>query len=129
MLAIDIEPYGADCPGAGNVDAGFIEGWYDGVRQAGYAPLFYGNGTRGTEFARAWCGAVNAIPTIATASSLWSFEPSLSGYYSKAKPPNYAPFDTGCPGNTLAWQYRLSGGTGVDVDQDEALSNLALWFP
>jgi len=129
LLAIDIEPYGAQCPGAAAVDAGFIEGWYDGVREAGYFPVFYGNSTQGTEFASAWCSAVAAIPSIATGSSLWSFEPSLLGYYSKAKAPNYGPFDTGCAGNILAWQYRLSGGTGVDVDQDEALSSLALWYP
>jgi hypothetical protein len=129
LLAIDIEPYGAQCPGAAAVDAGFIEGWYDGVRDAGYFPVYYGNSTRGTEFASAWCAAVAAIPSIATGSHLWSFEPSLLGYFSKAKAPDYSPFDPGCPGNVLAWQYRLSGGTGVDVDQDEAISSLPLWFP
>jgi glycoside hydrolase-like protein len=129
LLAIDIEPYGVQCPGAAAVDAGFIGGWYDGVRAAGYFPVFYGNSTQGTEFARAWCAAVAATPSIATGSHIWSFEPSLLGYFSKAKAPSYSPFDPGCPGSVLAWQYRLSGGTGVDVDQDEAISSLPLWFP
>jgi hypothetical protein len=130
LLVIDIEPYGAACPGAGNVDSGFIEGWYDGVTQAGYVPGYYGNGTSGSEFASAWCAAVAAVPNIATGSDLWSFEPSLLGSYYKANAPNYSPYDTGCAGNIEAWQYQLGGnGLSNDVDQDEALSSLALWYP
>ncbi len=129
LLVIDIEPYGAACPGAANVDSGFIEGWYDGVTQAGYLPGYYGNGTSGSEFASAWCAAVAALPNIATGSDLWSFEPSLLGSYYKSIAPNYSPNDTGCAGNIEAWQYELSGGSSVDVDQDEALSSLALWYP
>ena len=129
VLAIDIEPPGAACPGAGGVDAGFISGWYDGLSGAGYVPVYYGNGTRGSEFARAWCSAVSTQPTIATGSDLWSFQPSLSGNFNKHRAPNYRPYDTGCAGNMLAWQYVLSGGNAVDVDQDEAISSLPLWYP
>jgi hypothetical protein len=130
LLAIDIEPYGAACPGAGAVDSGFIEGWYDGVEQAGYVPAYYGNGTAGSEFAAAWCAAVRALPQIATGSDLWSFEPSLIGGYSKSSAPGYSPYDTGCPGNIMAWQYLLgSNGPNADVDQDEAISSLPLWYP
>jgi hypothetical protein len=28
-----------------------------------------------------------------------------------------------------AWQYMLSSGGKVDVDSDEAISKLPLWFP
>jgi hypothetical protein len=28
-----------------------------------------------------------------------------------------------------AWQYVLSAGNAIDVDQDEALSSLPLWYP
>jgi hypothetical protein len=28
-----------------------------------------------------------------------------------------------------AWQYELSAGSNPDVDTDEALSKLPLWFP
>ena len=129
VLAIDIEPPGAACPGAGGVDAGFITGWYDGVHGAGYTPVYYGNGTRGSEFARAWCAAVRAQPTIATGSDLWSFQPSLLGNFNKNRAPNYAPYDTGCAGNMLVWQYVLSAGNAVDVDQDEAISSVPLWYP
>jgi hypothetical protein len=129
VLAIDIEPPGSACPGAGGVDAGFISGWYDGVHGAGYVPVYYGNGTGGSEFARAWCAAVTAQPTIATGSDLWSFQPSLLGNFNKNRAPNYRPFDTGCAGNMLAWQYVLSAGNAVDVDQDEAISSLPLWYP
>jgi hypothetical protein len=129
LLAIDIEPPGAVCPGAGRVDAGFIQGWYDGVSLAGYVPVYYGNGTRGSEFARAWCTAVRAAPNIAAGSDLWSFQPSLSGRFNKAKAPAWRPYNTGCPGNMEAWQYVLSAGNSVDVDQDEALSSLPLWYP
>jgi hypothetical protein len=130
LLAIDIEPYGEACPGAGSVDSGFIEGWFDGVSRGGYVPAFYGNGTAASEFASAWCTAVTELPNIATGSDLWSFEPSLVGGYSKSSAPNYAPYDTGCAGNMEAWQYVLgSNGPNSDVDQDEALSSLPLWYP
>ena len=129
LLAIDIEPAGADCPGAANVDSGFIEGWYDGIRGAGYVPMYYGNGTAGSEFSSAWCSAVAALPQIASGSDLWSFEPSLLGAYSKPNAPSFSPYDTGCAGNIEAWQFQLGGTINADVDQDEALSSLALWYP
>jgi hypothetical protein len=129
VLAVDIEPPGDACPGAAAVDAGFISGWFDGVNGAGYVPVYYGNGTRGSEFARAWCTAVASQPSIATGSDLWSFQPSLLGNFNKHRAPNYAPYDTGCAGNMLAWQYVLSAGNSIDVDQDEAISSLPLWYP
>lgn len=129
LLAVDIEPAGPDCPGAANVDSGFIEGWYDGIRQAGYVPMYYGNGTAGSEFSSAWCSAVSALPQIANGSDLWSFEPSLSGGYAKPNAPSFSPYDTGCAGNIEAWQFQIGGTINADVDQDEALSSLALWYP
>ena len=128
-LAIDIEPPGDACPGAANVDPGFVVGWFDGIKAAHYVPAYYGNGTAGSEFARAWCGAVAAQPGVATDSYLWSFEPSLLGSYNKATAPDYAPNQTGCAGTMAAWQYELSAGSNPDVDTDEALSKLPLWFP
>lgn len=129
LIVVDIEPPGEACPGAANIDSGFIEGWFDGVKSAGYTPGYYGNGTSGSEFATAWCAAVSGRPAIATDSDLWSFQPSLLGAFSKTAFPGYSPYDTGCAGNMLAWQYVLSGGSAVDVDQDEALSSLPLWYP
>ena len=35
----------------------------------------------------------------------------------------------GCAGNMAAWQYVLSSGSRPDVDSDEAISSLPLWFP
>lgn len=128
-LAVDIEPDGAACPGAAYVDSAFIDGWYEGVHDAGYVPVYYGNGTSGTAFANAWCAAVHTVPSIGTGSDLWSFEPSLLGGFNKTNAPNFAPDDTGCPGNIMAWQYVLSAGGNPDVDQDEAISSLPLWFP
>lgn len=128
-IAIDIEPPGDACPGAANVDGGFVQGWFDGVVTAGYVPTYYGNGTGGSEFASAWCAAVSAQPAVATYSYLWSFEPSLLGSYNKSTAPGYSPNDTGCAGTMAAWQYELSAGSDPDVDHDEALSKLPLWFP
>ena len=128
-LAIDIEPPGDACPGAANVDPGFIQGWFDGITAAHYVPAYYGNGTAGSEFGGAWCGAVAAQGAIGTGSYLWSFEPSLLGSYNKATAPNYSPNQTGCAGAMAAWQYQLSAGSNPDVDTDEALSKLPLWFP
>jgi hypothetical protein len=129
VIAVDIEPPGAACPGAAGVDSGFIEGWYDGIFAAGYAPAFYGNGTNGSEFGTAWCTAVTALPNIARDSYLWSFEPSLQGSYVKAAAPEYLPYNTGCAGVSAAWQYQLSAGSDPDVDTDLALSALPLWYP
>jgi hypothetical protein len=128
-LAIDIEPPGDACPGAANVDSGFIQGWYDGVAGAGYVPAYYGNGTAGSEFGSAWCAAVAAQPAVGTYSYLWSFEPSLLGSYNRANAPGYSPNQTGCAGPMAAWQYQISAGSNPDVDHDEALSSLPLWFP
>jgi len=128
-LAIDIEPPGDACPGAANVDAGFVQGWYDGVAASGYVPTYYGNGTAGSEFGSAWCAAVAAQPAVGAYSYLWSFEPSLLGSYSRASAPGYAPNQTGCAGPMAAWQYQISAGSNPDVDHDEALSSLPLWFP
>ncbi|MHB8590142.1 MAG: glycoside hydrolase domain-containing protein [Candidatus Dormibacteraceae bacterium] len=128
-IAIDIEPPGDACPGAAGVDAGFIQGWYDGVSSAGYVPAYYGNGTGGSEFGSAWCTAVAAQPAVGTYSYLWSFEPSLLGSFSKAAAPGYAPNQTGCAGPMAAWQYQISAGGSPDVDHDEALSTFPLWLP
>lgn len=130
LIVIDIEPPGAACPGAAAVDSGFIEGWFDGVTHAGYVPGYYGNGTAGSEFASAWCTAVASAPNIATGSDLWSFEPSLLGAYAKTGAPSYSPYDPGCAGNMEAWQYQIgSNSPDGDVDSDEALSTLPLWYP
>ena len=128
-VAIDIEPPGDACPGAAGVDAGFIQGWYDGVAGAGYVPTYYGNGTAGSEFGSAWCAAVTAQPAVGSYSYLWSFEPSLLGAYNRASAPGYSPNQTGCTGPMAAWQYQISAGSDPDVDHDEALSSLPLWFP
>ena len=47
------------------MDAAFIEGWYDGIMLANYVPLYYGNGTAGSEFGTAWCNAVSERPEVA----------------------------------------------------------------
>jgi glycoside hydrolase-like protein len=127
VIAIDIEPPGPWCSGA--VDGEFIKGWYDSVTLSGYAPAYYGNGTDGSVFAQAWCGAVGDRPEIAFGSYVWSFEPSLLGSFSKAGAPEFAPYQPSCGGNFAAWQYQISGGGTPDVDHDEALSSLPLWFP
>ncbi|HKV88976.1 MAG TPA: glycoside hydrolase domain-containing protein [Candidatus Dormibacteraeota bacterium] len=129
VLAIDIEPAGPDCPGAANVDTGFIEGWYDGLNESGYVAAYYGNGTNGSQFAAAWCSTVAELPNVARDSYLWSFEPSLLGGYTKGSAPEYSPYSPGCAGMEAAWQYQLSAGSNPDVDSDLALSQLPIWYP
>jgi hypothetical protein len=129
VLAIDIEPVGDACPGAANVDFGFISGWYDVVHGAGYTPVFYGNTSPGSAFANAWCASVQQRPDIATGSYLWSFEPSLQGIFSRANSPAFTPYYAGCPGKYVAWQYEISAGSTPDVDHDEATNQLPLWYP
>jgi hypothetical protein len=127
VVVVDIEPPGPWC--SGGIDAAFVEGWYDGVSAANYAPGYYGDMTSGSTFETAWCGAVADRSDIATGSYLWSFEPSLEGSYNKKSAPDYAPHNVGCAGDVVAWQYELSSGANPDVDHDEALSRLPLWFP
>ena len=131
VIAIDIEPPGAACPGAVNVNSWFIRGWYDGVHGAGYVPVFYGNGTSGSEFASAWCEAQGSVPALSTESYIWSFEPSLiTGGWSKAHAPVWQPYATGCSDYVAAWQYQIgSNGDNQDIDGDLALSTLPLWYP
>ncbi|MHB8611968.1 MAG: glycoside hydrolase domain-containing protein [Candidatus Dormibacteraceae bacterium] len=127
-IAIDIEPPG-NCPGAANVDVGFITGWYDVITGAGYAPIYYANSTPGSAFGQAWCATVGQRPEIAASSFLWSFEPDLQGGFAKSTAPAYAPYDSGCSGQYDAWQYRISDGSTPDVDHDEATSQLPIWYP
>ena len=127
VLVVDIEPPGPWCSGA--IDGPFVEGWYDGVSDAGYAPGYYGDGTAWSTFGQAWCAAVGDRPEVATGSYLWSFEPSLLGSYTKARSPQWMPNQVGCAGNMVAWQYELSSGANPDVDHDQALSKLPLWYP
>jgi len=128
-IAIDIEPPGDACPGAANVDVGLINGWYDGITSAGYAPIYYGDTTAGSSFGSAWCASVAQRPEIATGSYLWSFEPDLLGGFTKSTAPAFAPNNSGCAGQYDSWQYRISDGSTPDVDHDLATSELPIWYP
>ena len=129
-VIVDIEPPGDACPGAANVDSGFIEGWYDGVATAGYVPAYYGNGGAGTEFGSAYCAAVTERPEVADNSHLWTFEPSLWGNFNKAHAPDWGlAYNTHCPEHGTIWQYMLSAGGDPDVDHDLLLSEFPLWYP
>jgi hypothetical protein len=128
-IAIDIEPVGDACPGAANVDKGFIEGWYDQLDRAGYVPAFYGNTSPGSAFAGAWCSAVAERPDIAPNSYLWSFEPSLIQSHGAQLAPTYGPYYSGCAGHYTAWQYSLSAGNDPDVDVDLATTDFPFWWP
>ena len=128
-IAIDIEPPGDACPGAANVDKGFIEGWYDQLKAAGFVPAYYGNTSAGSEFANAWCAAVAERPDIADNSFVWSFEPSLIIGHGAGSAPGWMPNNPGCAGHYVVWQYSLSSGSAPDVDVDEATSEFPFWWP
>lgn len=130
-LAIDIEPPGDACPGAANIDTGFIHGWYDGVKGVGYSPVFYGDASAGSAFATQWCYTVAALPYVGQTSYIWSFQPSLLGGYMRSNAPGYSPNLTGCLGYVHAWQYQIgsSSWAAPEVDGDEATSELPLWYP
>ncbi len=128
-IAIDIEPPGDACPGAANVDTGFIQGWYDVIVHYNFTPVFYGNSTFGSAFASAWCATVTSRPEIADTSFVWSFEPSLENGQARSAAPPYAPAQAGCAGYTIVWQYQLSAGSSPDVDTDQAYSVFPFWWP
>lgn len=94
-------------------------------------PVYYGNGTAGSEFATAWCQAQSEQAQIASRSFIWSFEPSLdSGGWSKSNQPGWGPYATGCPDSVAAWQYQIDVfSPNPNIDSDEALSTLPLWYP
>ena len=127
VLVIDIEPPGPYC--SGGIDAPFIVGWHDAILAGNYSPGYYGDMTYGSTFETAWCNAVSEIKNTVTGSYLWSFEPSLLGGYTKRSAPGFAPNHVGCVGNVFAWQYELSSGATPDVDHDQALSQMPLWYP
>jgi Domain of unknown function (DUF1906) len=129
-LAIDVEAPGAACPGAGNVDAGFVNGWYDGVTSANYVAAYYGNGTAGSPFAEAYCAAVSGRPEVGHNSHLWTYEPSLLGGFAKGSVPDWGLVaNTQCSEHGTAWQFALSAGSDPDVDQDLVSSDFPLWYP
>jgi hypothetical protein len=129
VLAIDVEPPGPYC--SGNVDAAFVQGWYDGITSAGYVPVYYGNGTTASEFATAYCAAESQDNALATGSYIWSFEPSLDARgMSKYHSPDWGPYLPGCPDAVAAWQYQIDVfSPNPNIDSDEALSTLPLWYP
>lgn len=128
-IAIDIEPVGGACPGAAHVDKAFIEGWFDVISWAGYAPAFYGNTIPHSAFANAWCAAVLERPEIAAKSYLWSFEPSLVHISHLAKnAPAFGPDDPGCLSRLAVWQYSITPSK-PDVDVDLASSDFPFWWP
>lgn len=128
-IAIDIEPAGDACPGAANVDKGFIEGWYDQLKRNGYVPAFYGDTAPDSAFAGAWCAAVAERPDIAPNSYLWSFEPSLLQGHGAQQAPVYGPYNAGCAGHYTVWQYSLSAGDDPNVDVDLATTDFPFWWP
>jgi glycoside hydrolase-like protein len=128
-IAVDIEPPGAACPGAANVDSGFLKGWFDAITWAHYQPVFYGDASPGSAFQSGWCTLVAAYPAVAKTAHIWSFEPSLVGWYAKANAPGFSPNSVGCGGVQLVWQYGLSAGSTPNVDVDEVMSPFPLWFP
>ncbi|HET8845149.1 MAG TPA: peptidoglycan-binding protein [Ktedonobacteraceae bacterium] len=120
----------ADVETSSAIDAGWIEGWYDTVTAAGYIVGFYENAnTSSSKFSGAFCSAVSANSNIAR-SILFSAGP-ITGRTSVSSAPAFAPRILTCSGaakgQTLAWQYGLAGGSGVNVDTDEIKSSVPLW--
>lgn len=112
------------------VDAGFIEGWYSTISDAGYAVGYYENPYSGSSrFNSAFCAAVGNNPAIGD-SILHSTE-SSTGRTGRDNAPSFAPVGVSCSGqttgHTIVWQYGLAGGGSVSVDTDEAQSLVPLW--
>ncbi|GCE17306.1 hypothetical protein KDK_11060 [Dictyobacter kobayashii] len=112
------------------VDAGFIEGWYTTISNAGYAVGYYENPYAGSShFNSAFCAAVGKNPAIGN-SILHSTEPS-TGRTGRSDAPSFAPAGISCGGHTTGhafiWQYGLANGSSVNIDIDEALSSVPLW--
>lgn len=109
------------------VDAGFIEGWYSTISNAGYAVGYYENPYSG--FNSAFCAAVGSNPAIGD-SILHSTEQS-TGPTGRNNAPSFAPVGVSCnghaTGHTVVWQYGLAGGSSVSADTDEAQSLVPLW--
>ena len=61
-------------------------------------------------------------------SIAFGFEPSLLGSYTKRTAPDYAPHSIGCA-DVSGWQYQISAGSTPDVDSDQLVSRIPLWYP
>jgi hypothetical protein len=134
----------------------FIQGWYDtfnsnftdtinGIKfsyQAGYYKAgYYANTLKSSHFDTPFCTALNKEASIATNSFIWTPQPEPQGKVSsntkKATAPNYNPAVVSCPPHQIpipaAWQYSIQPKPPVtpkaNVDLDEALNSLPLWYP
>lgn len=124
IIVLDIEA-------GSSVDAGYIEGWYTTIVNAGYTAGYYENPfPTSSQFNGAFCNAVKAQSNIA-ASILFSNERE-PGRTTRANAPAFAPVGLLCNGqdlggHTLIWQYGEQGSGSVNIDTDEMQSSVPIW--
>jgi Domain of unknown function (DUF1906) len=109
------------------IGAGWIQGWYDGIAAAGFAPGFYANPRTGS-FNGAYCEAVAANGAIGQ-SYIWSSNPS-PGPTERELAPRFGPTAPSCASRTDAWQYGIVTNAppgAPNVDTDLARSTSPLW--
>lgn len=85
------------------IDREWIQGWTEGILQAGYRSGFYNDPVSG-DFNHAFCHAAKENNIVIRQNILWSAEPvlELDNLYN---PLNYEPKAPDCGGNVWIWQY------------------------
>jgi hypothetical protein len=89
------------------IDKEWIQGWTEGILQAGYRSGFYNDPVTGY-FNHAFCQAAKDNKAILNQNILWSAEPELE-LENLSRPLNrplrYEPYSPDCGGNVWIWQY------------------------
>lgn len=120
-----------DLESGSRVNGGFIVGFYEEVKKAGYVPGYYLNAEPGQSGGAAYCAAVAADPGVGS-SYLWASENEPDA--SASTPPSRAPaYGSGafpavfpsCAGRKVVWQYSEADHAGVD--EDEAITLAPFW--
>jgi hypothetical protein len=86
-----------------DVDASWIEGWFQTIQPSGYRVGYYHDPLKGS-FNKSFCQAVYNNHKLKEQSILWSAEPE-KGVSKKSEVPFFRPETVNCQSNTWGWQY------------------------
>ncbi|KAB7671238.1 glycoside hydrolase domain-containing protein [Bacillus sp. B1-b2] len=109
------------------VDAGFIQGWYDGITSSNYKPAIYGSFDPENEIVNAFNTAVQQKAEIQQNTYIWSSSPSIGVSKEVEAPTDYT---VEAPEGSLSygWQYGINSETcNIDTNLFDSKLTEALW--
>ncbi|WEG11787.1 DUF1906 domain-containing protein [Pullulanibacillus sp. KACC 23026] len=109
-----------------DVDANWLNGWFEAFYRSPYQPAYYFDSEEGN-FMQAFCEAIGTNKKIKSHTILWSAQPE-PGETPANRKPAYKPIVPPCGGNVWGWQYgRNVSSCPVDTDLVEPELYLKLW--